>query len=63
MARAATGGTLRGIREGVAMHTWIDGWDWLGMTLMMGFWLVVLGAFYIALRLGQRPPTKPRAGS
>lgn len=45
------------------MHTWIDGWDWLWMTLTMGFWLVVLGAFYIALRLGQRPPTKPRTGS
>jgi hypothetical protein len=26
------------------MHTWVSGWDWLWMTLMMGFWLVVLGA-------------------
>ncbi len=25
------------------MH-WVDGWDWLWMTAMMGFWLVVLGA-------------------
>lgn len=46
------------------MHTSIDGWDWLWMTLMMGFWLVVLGAvIFIAVRLAQRPPTNPRAGS
>ncbi len=46
------------------MHTWIDGWGWLWMTLMMGFWLVVLGAvIYLAVRLAQRPPTNPRAGS
>jgi hypothetical protein len=46
------------------MHTWIDGWDWLWMTLMMGFWLVILGAvIYIAVRLAHRPPTKPRADS
>jgi hypothetical protein len=33
------------------------------MTLMMGFWLVVLGAvIFIAVRLAQRPPTKPKAG-
>ena len=44
------------------MHTWVDGWDWLWMTLMMGFWLVVLGAvIFFAVRLAQRPPTKPRA--
>jgi hypothetical protein len=24
------------------MHTWVNGWDWPWMTLMMGFWLVVL---------------------
>ena len=34
------------------MHTWVEGWDWLWMTLMMGFWLVVLGAvIFIAVRL------------
>ena len=38
------------------MHGWVDGWDWLWMTLMMGFWLVVL---YAAVRLAQRPPTRP----
>jgi heme/copper-type cytochrome/quinol oxidase subunit 2 len=50
--------------KGGAMHTWIDGWGWLWMTLMMGFWLVVLGAvIYIAVRLAHRPPAKPRAES
>lgn len=45
------------------MHTSIDGWGWLWMTLMMGLWLVILGAMiYVAVRLAQRP-TKPRAGS
>ncbi len=46
------------------MHAWINGWDWLWMTLMMGFWIVLLGAVvYFAVRFAQRPPTKPRAGS
>ena len=46
------------------MHGWVDGWDWLWMTLMMGFWLVVLGAvIYIAVRLAHRPPAQPRADS
>jgi heme/copper-type cytochrome/quinol oxidase subunit 2 len=32
-----------------------DGWDWLWMTLTMGFWLVVLGVVvYVAVRLAQR---------
>lgn len=44
------------------MHAWMDGWDWLWMTLMMGFWLAALGAvIYVAVRLAQRPPTRPRA--
>jgi heme/copper-type cytochrome/quinol oxidase subunit 2 len=39
------------------MHTWVDGWNWLWMTFMMGFWLVVLGAvIFIAVRLAQQPP-------
>jgi heme/copper-type cytochrome/quinol oxidase subunit 2 len=39
------------------MHTWVDGWDWLWMTLTMGIWLIVLGAvIFIAVRLTQRPP-------
>jgi heme/copper-type cytochrome/quinol oxidase subunit 2 len=46
------------------MHAWMDGSDWIWMTLMMGLWLVLLGAVvYIAVRLAQRPPTKPRADS
>ena len=32
------------------MHASIDGWDWLWMTLTMGFWLAVLAAVvYTAL--------------
>jgi len=50
--------------KGDAMHGWMDGWDWVWMTFMMGFWVVLLGAVvYIAVRLAQRPPTKPRSGS
>jgi hypothetical protein len=46
------------------MHTWVTGWDWLWMTLMMGFWLVVLGAvIFIGVRLAQRPRSKPTAES
>jgi len=46
------------------MHTWVDGSDWIWMSLMMGFWVVLLaGVVYIAVRLAQRPPTKPRADS
>jgi heme/copper-type cytochrome/quinol oxidase subunit 2 len=38
------------------MHS-IDGADWLWMSFMMVFWLVVLGAVvYAAVRLAQRPP-------
>ncbi len=45
------------------MHTSIESWDWLWMTLMMGFWLVVLGAvIYTAVRLAQRTPPNPREG-
>ena len=44
------------------MHASIDGWDWLWMTLMMSFWVVLLVAVvFLAVRLAQRPPTKPSA--
>ena len=50
--------------KGVAMHGWMDGSDWVWMTMMMGFWLVLLGAVvYIAVRLAQRPPTKSSSDS
>ena len=40
------------------MH-WMNGWDWVWMSFMMAFWLVVLGAIvYAAVRLAQRPPHK-----
>jgi len=42
------------------MHAWMDGWDWVWMTFMMGFWVILIGAVvYIAVRLAQQPPTKP----
>jgi hypothetical protein len=45
------------------MHYWMNGWDWVWMSFMMVFWLVVLGAVvYVAVRLGQRPPGTPRPG-
>jgi hypothetical protein len=35
----------------------MDGWDWLWMSFMMAFWLVLLGAVvYVAVRLAHRPP-------
>ena len=38
------------------MSHWMDAWDWLWMTLMMGFWIVLLGAvIFAAVRLAQRP--------
>jgi hypothetical protein len=38
---------------------WMDGWDWVWMTFMMDFWLIVLGAVvYVAVRLGQQPSRK-----
>jgi hypothetical protein len=42
------------------MH-WMDGWDWAWMTLMMGFWVALLGiAVYTAVRLATRPPSDRR---
>lgn len=46
------------------MHASMDGWNWIWMTFMTGFWVVLLGAVvYIAVRLAQRPPTNPKAHS
>ena len=34
-----------------------EGWDWLWMSFMMGFWVILLGAVvYFAVRLAQRDP-------
>ena len=66
MAGAVVGGRLNSESSERRSHghTWMDGWDWLWMTLTMGFWLVFLGAvIYIAVRLAQRPPTRPRTDS
>jgi hypothetical protein len=36
---------------------WMDGSDWIWMSFMMVFWLVVLGAvIYAAVRLANRSP-------
>ena len=41
------------------MYGWMDGFDWFWMSFMMLFWVVLLGAvIYIAVRLGQRPPSE-----
>jgi len=36
------------------MYHYTDGWDWLWMTLIMGFWVVILAVVvYIAVKLAQ----------
>jgi heme/copper-type cytochrome/quinol oxidase subunit 2 len=46
------------------MYHWMDGWNWLWMSSVMVFWLVVLGAvIYVAVRLANRPPTHPKTPS
>lgn len=36
----------------------MDGFDWLWMTFMMGFWIVLIGlVVFVAVRLAQRPPS------
>ena len=51
------GCTLTARRKEVSVHVWMDGWDWLWMSFMMAFWLVLLGAVvYVAVRLAHRPP-------
>ena len=35
---------------------WMDGWDWVWMSFMMAFWVVLLAAVvFVAVRLAQRP--------
>lgn len=39
------------------MHGYADGWDWLWMSFMMSFWIVLIGVVvYVAVRLAQRRP-------
>ena len=46
---------VRGSSPQEASHVLDDG-DWIWMTFMMVFWIVVLGAVvYIAVRVAQRP--------
>jgi len=38
------------------MEHWMNGWGWWWMSLMMVFWVVVLGAVvYVAVQLALRP--------
>jgi hypothetical protein len=40
--------------------SWGSGWDWLWMTLMVVFWLAVLGGVvYAAVRLAHAHDQKP----
>ena len=42
-------------------YYWDSGWDWLWMSLMMAFWVVLIGAvIYVAVRLANRPPSGPK---
>ena len=35
----------------------MNGWDWVWMSFLMVFWIVLLGAVvYLAVHLGNRPP-------
>lgn len=44
-------------------YYWSSGWDWLWMSLMMGFWAVVVAAaVFFAVRLAQRPRPPERQG-
>lgn len=45
------------------MYHYVDGWDWLWMTLMMGFWVVIVGlVVYLVVKLTQDDPSgKPSA--
>jgi hypothetical protein len=44
------------------MHDWMNGWDWVWMTFMMIFWIVLLGAVvFAAVRLAQRPPRETKS--
>jgi hypothetical protein len=50
---------LTACRKEVSLHVWMDGWDWLWMSFMMVFWLVVLGAvIYVAVRLAKPAATR-----
>jgi len=36
------------------MYHYVDGWDWVWMTLMMGFWVVILAlVVFLVVKLVQ----------
>ena len=38
------------------MHRWINGWDWVWMSALMSFWLVIIGGlvYSVVAWLGRR---------
>jgi hypothetical protein len=54
-----TGDPRSSVSKEVAVHGWMDGWDWVWMSLTMVLWIAAFGAVvYAAVRLAQRPPRK-----
>jgi hypothetical protein len=59
--RAEAHGYTESQKEVFAVH-WMNGWDWVWMTLMMVFWVVLLGTVvYVAVRLAQHPPRERKS--
>jgi hypothetical protein len=54
IARCSTRASISVSVEEVAMYHYVDGWDWIWMTLMMGFWVVILAlVVYLVVKLTQ----------
>jgi ABC-type Fe3+ transport system permease subunit len=54
MPAAGVGASVYGTEwKGEAvLYQWMDGWDWLWMSLVMAFWAAVLGVVvYVAVKL------------
>ena len=47
--------TVHGNTEETERHGYVDGWDWVWMTTMVGIWIVLVGTLvYSPVRLAQR---------
>jgi heme/copper-type cytochrome/quinol oxidase subunit 2 len=54
MACASEQARIVGVLQEASMYHYIDGWDWLWMTLMMGLWVVILAAVvYLVVKLSR----------
>jgi hypothetical protein len=50
---------IRYLRRRRVLHGWMDGWDWVWMSFMIVFWLIVLGpVVYAAVRLAEHGGTR-----